>query len=278
MVVSDSCYSGTLTRGLTAEVKTGAEREAELRRLSGKRSRTALVSGGLEPVSDGGGDGHSVFTRAFLTVLRESTEVLDGQQLFTAVRRPVIVNADQTPEYSDIRLAGHDGGDFLFVPVSLGATAAVADAPTAQDSGSVLMDMQVWDRIEDSTDAVVFETFIESFPSSPMVPFAWIKLKALVADTEARSKVREDEEAKRRADAEAARKELKDEEANRSADAEAARKTREEKATEVEVETALMVPPEPEAPGRPRPSRPPRILASSRRLQLVPFSNIATER
>ena len=88
MIVSDSCYSGRLTRGLSVSVKTGAERTEELRRLAGKRSRTALVSGGLEPVNDGGGEGHSVFTRAFLAALRESTEVLDGQQLFTAVRRP----------------------------------------------------------------------------------------------------------------------------------------------------------------------------------------------
>jgi formylglycine-generating enzyme required for sulfatase activity/uncharacterized caspase-like protein len=179
MVVSDSCYSGTLTRGLTAEVKTGTERDVELRRLSGKRSRTALVSGGLEPVSDGGGDGHSVFTRAFLTALRESTEVLDGQQLFTAVRRSVVVKADQTPEYSDIRLAGHDGGDFLFVPVNLGATAALADAPAAQDSGGVSVDIQVWREIKDSTNAADFVTYIETFPSSPMVGFARNKLEQL---------------------------------------------------------------------------------------------------
>ena len=117
-----------------------------------------------------------MFTRAFLTALRESNEVLDGQQLFTAVRRPVIVNADQTPEYSDIRLAGHDGGDFLFVPVSLGATAAVTDAPAAAESGSASVDIQVWREIKDSTDAADFVTFVESFPSSPMVPFARNKL------------------------------------------------------------------------------------------------------
>ena len=187
MIVSDSCYSGRLTRGLSVSVKTGSERVAELRRLAGKRSRTALVSGGLEPVNDGGGEGHSVFTRAFLTALRESTEVLDGQQLFTAVRRPVIVNADQTPEYSDIRLAGHDGGDFLFVPVSLGAAAEARPAPEP-DSGGVSVDMQVWDRIEDSTNPADFETFIETFPSSPMVGFARNKLEqletALVVPTE----------------------------------------------------------------------------------------------
>jgi hypothetical protein len=35
--------------------------------------------------------------------------------LFNSIRRPVMVNADQTPQYSDVRRAGHDGGDFLFV-------------------------------------------------------------------------------------------------------------------------------------------------------------------
>jgi hypothetical protein len=27
----------------------------------------------------------------------------------------VAVNSDQIPEYSDLRKAGHDGGDFLFI-------------------------------------------------------------------------------------------------------------------------------------------------------------------
>jgi hypothetical protein len=40
---------------------------------------------------------------------------MDGIQLFTKMRRPVMVAADQTPQYSDVRQAGHDGGDFLFV-------------------------------------------------------------------------------------------------------------------------------------------------------------------
>ena len=48
----------------------------------------------------------SVSFRAFL---------LDGQELFDRIKRTVVVNADQTPQYSDIRLAGHDGGDFLLV-------------------------------------------------------------------------------------------------------------------------------------------------------------------
>ncbi len=115
MVVADSCYSGTLVRAAQINIKTAAARRAWLERMSRKRARTALVSGGLEPVLDGGGGGHSVFAKAFLDALNENKGVLDGQALFDAIKRPVVVNSDQTPQYSDIRRAGHDGGDFLFV-------------------------------------------------------------------------------------------------------------------------------------------------------------------
>lgn len=115
MVVADSCYSGTLVRSAQTNLRTAVARRAWLERISKKRTRTALVSGGLEPVLDSGGGDHSVFAKAFLDALRENRGVLEGQALFDAIKRPVVVNSDQTPEYSDIRRAGHDGGDFLFV-------------------------------------------------------------------------------------------------------------------------------------------------------------------
>ena len=75
-----------------------------------------MASGGLEPVADEGGKGtHSVFASALIEALNENQGVLDATLLFSQIRRPVMVNTDQTPEYSDIRKAGHDGGDFLFV-------------------------------------------------------------------------------------------------------------------------------------------------------------------
>ena len=43
-------------------------------------------------------------------------EVIDGQSLFSNLRRAVLLGSDQTPTYSDIRRAGHEGGDFLFAP------------------------------------------------------------------------------------------------------------------------------------------------------------------
>ena len=115
MVVADSCYSGTLVRGAAINIKTAAARRAWINRMTTKRARTALVSGGLEPVTDQGSGGHSVFAGAFLAALRENRDVMGGQALYDAIKRPVVLNADQTPQYSDIRRAGHDGGDFLFV-------------------------------------------------------------------------------------------------------------------------------------------------------------------
>ncbi|MBL6928642.1 MAG: caspase family protein [Rhodospirillales bacterium] len=112
MVVADSCYSGTLTRGIKIK-----RRDSEyFKRLAKTKARIAMTSGGLEPVSDSGGGGHSAFAKAFLDVLAKNDGVLDGTELFKRIERPVKLNADQTPAYSDIRKAGHEeGGDFLFV-------------------------------------------------------------------------------------------------------------------------------------------------------------------
>ena len=111
MIVADSCFSGTLTRGLRIEQRT----PDYFQKIVGLKARTAMTSGGLEPVMDGGGGRYSVFANAFISVLNSNKTVLDGQQLFTDLRRKVMNNSDQTPEYGNIHKAGHDGGDFLFV-------------------------------------------------------------------------------------------------------------------------------------------------------------------
>ncbi len=111
MVVSDSCYSGTLTRGLTVKVR-GAD---YFKSMSAKRARVVLTSGGLEPVEDGGGGKHSLFAQAFLNSLSANTGVMDGNALFKKVKPAVMLDGDQEPSYGNIRKAGHKGGDFLFV-------------------------------------------------------------------------------------------------------------------------------------------------------------------
>ncbi len=116
LVVSDSCYSGSLSRGQTA-TRDVADRRSVLKNLAAKRSRTVISSGGLEPVLDSGGGDHSVFTAAFLQSLRGNLDVIEASAIFSQLREQVVANADQTPEYKKIQKAGHEGGDFVFVRV-----------------------------------------------------------------------------------------------------------------------------------------------------------------
>ena len=111
MIVADSCFSGTLIRGANIGLKGGDY----WRRMADKQARVAITSGGLEPVADNSGGKNSPFAAAFIQALRKNQAVIDGTALFGELRRPVMVAARQTPQYSDERNAGHDGGDFLFV-------------------------------------------------------------------------------------------------------------------------------------------------------------------
>ena len=111
MVVADSCFSGTITRAIKIEQRT----PEWLSEIVKKKARTALTSGGLEPVMDTGSGNHSAFAYAFISLLKENDGVLDASQLFSKLRPKVMVNSTQTPQYGKIHMAGDDGGDFLFV-------------------------------------------------------------------------------------------------------------------------------------------------------------------
>jgi len=123
-VVADSCYSGIMTRSALTNLQSGQSDDVRftwLKKMLEKRSRTVLTSGGVAPVLDEGGGDHSVFARAFLDVLHNNDEVLEGQRLFRQVSAAVAVAADrfkvdQVPEYAPIRHAGHESGEFFLVP------------------------------------------------------------------------------------------------------------------------------------------------------------------
>ena len=99
MVVADSCYSGALTRSSNHRLKISPRARTYINKLVNLRSRTILASGGLEPVTDNGGGGHSVFAKALLDVLCGNSSWMDGTQLFAKVRKRVWLTADQTPQY-----------------------------------------------------------------------------------------------------------------------------------------------------------------------------------
>ncbi len=177
MVVADSCYSGKIVRAAPARLPTAQDRLAWLGRMAAKRSRTALTSGGLEPVADSGGGRHSVFAKAFLDALRDNSEMIDGRTLFTLVRTPVVLNAEQTPEYADVRLAGHDGGDFVFVPT--GSRRPAATEPSGTDDGR--MELAFWNAIKDSKSAGDYQAYLQTYPTGRFAALAQIRTRQFAA-------------------------------------------------------------------------------------------------
>ena len=115
LLVADAGYAGTLVSDASEGLPSSPDPALSLLQVVQQRSRTALTSGGLEPVLDSGGRNHSVFSRAFLSTLQDNRGIVDGQQLASQVKRLVLVNAPQTPAYANLPSAGHDGGDFVFV-------------------------------------------------------------------------------------------------------------------------------------------------------------------
>ncbi len=124
MVVADSCYAGLLSEAPSYLMLKGAPQYTDelLRYKLPKRSRLLLASGGDRPVLDNGASGHSVFAAALLEVLRDNDQVLSGPQLYAAIddrvkERSRASGFNQQAEYKVIKGAGHEVGDFFFVPI-----------------------------------------------------------------------------------------------------------------------------------------------------------------
>lgn len=127
LVVADSCYAGLLSTDpsyLFMNDKVSYSKDYVAYKLP-KRSRLLLTSGGDAPVLDVGGGGNSVFARAFIEELEANTGILSSPELFSRVSKRVEVAAAsnefvQKPEFKSIKGAGHEVGDFFFVPRSKG--------------------------------------------------------------------------------------------------------------------------------------------------------------
>ena len=127
MVVADSCYSGTMSSSSIAQLGGDLPQETKkewLAVMSQTRARTVLTAGGVKPVLDGGGGNHSIFASAFLSSLESNQGLLEGNALYRDVlskvtRRAKALNQNQVPEYSPIKHAGHEAGEFFFIPQSI---------------------------------------------------------------------------------------------------------------------------------------------------------------
>jgi len=124
LVVADSCYSGSLTRSSVARLRGGMSDDARTkwyRAMSTTRARVVLTSGDVKPVLDAGGGSHSIFAKAFLDSLNSNDQILEGYELYRSVQKRMKktterLNVEQNPQYAPIKYAGHEAGEFLFLP------------------------------------------------------------------------------------------------------------------------------------------------------------------
>lgn len=115
LLISDACFSGDIFRGNTVSVPF-EESEKYYKEVHSLASRQAMTSGGIEPVMDGGKDGHSVFAYYFLKMLSENqNKYFDAGQLYNKIKIPVINNSEQSPKLAPIKDSGDEGGQFIFI-------------------------------------------------------------------------------------------------------------------------------------------------------------------
>jgi len=113
-----------MTRSALPRVDSELAQDARLAAVAAigrVRARVALTSGGLEPVIDGGAGGSSLFTRSLVEVLDAARDPIEARRVYGELTARFLLrarelNIRQRPDYAPIQFAGHEAGDFLFVP------------------------------------------------------------------------------------------------------------------------------------------------------------------
>jgi peptidoglycan/xylan/chitin deacetylase (PgdA/CDA1 family) len=113
--VMDACYSGlALTRGVSGDGNSSRY----IKEVTARRARQILTAGGSdEEVSDGGPNGHSIFTWTLLQGLAGNADLnsdgfITASELGAFVAPSVSTLSKQTPAFGN--LVGSGGGEFIF--------------------------------------------------------------------------------------------------------------------------------------------------------------------
>jgi len=115
LLIADACFSGDIFRGKTMTVPY-ENTEKYYNKVYNLPSRKAISSGGIEPVMDGGKDGHSIFAYYLLKSLgTNNNKYFDASQLFESIKIPIVNNSEQSPNFQPIKDAGDEGGQFIFI-------------------------------------------------------------------------------------------------------------------------------------------------------------------
>lgn len=113
LLITDACFSGSVfkTRGIEPLRKEDAA-STMIQRMNEKISRVAITSGNDTEVPD-----KSVFMKYLVKALSENKEkYLTAQKMFiNHIIEAVMTETKTEPRYGTLELAGHVGGDFIFI-------------------------------------------------------------------------------------------------------------------------------------------------------------------
>ncbi|MBK8524861.1 MAG: caspase family protein [Betaproteobacteria bacterium] len=108
LLVSDSCFSGTLAREKSLSAGEGGWQAAQAQR---RRPLVRWRRAGL----DEGKEGHSIFAWHLLRTLDKVSGTQPGFEVYRTVRKGVSDDYPQQPQYGAVVSAGHEaGGEYLF--------------------------------------------------------------------------------------------------------------------------------------------------------------------
>jgi hypothetical protein len=122
LIVSDSAYAGLISDDPNLLIGEGYDKPIYVKYKLPRRSRLLLASGGDFPLADSEAGENSVFARAFIDALESNSQILSAPALYQRIGVLLKGSVDAraagfVPELKAIGAAGHELGDFFFVPV-----------------------------------------------------------------------------------------------------------------------------------------------------------------
>ncbi len=121
LLISDSCFSGTLLKTASRGLRVNSTAPDYLKAVDNKKSVQILTAGGVEYVDDDyRASGHSPFTYFLRSELENNPQsVLTASDLSRRVQVAVSNNVEQEPQMGVLQGAGDEMGEFLFIKVNL---------------------------------------------------------------------------------------------------------------------------------------------------------------
>lgn len=121
LLISDSCFSGSLLRTGTRGIRPAANTENYFKKVSSKKSVQIMTAGGEEFVDDNyQSSGHSPFTYFLLNELQNNDrKMLTMSELSNNVIKMVANNVEQVPQAGVLQGAGDELGEFIFLKLDV---------------------------------------------------------------------------------------------------------------------------------------------------------------